>query len=162
MLHSSWSKSYISWLLYWIRWFSTSYVDRTGTQHTFSEEFKIPDVSENSSSDSDYFQTVSARKAVLLTRYVNFMKLYLRDVMNKKEHEPLMTFSSGIGVPEVLKDDQVNSSVSMSPLSEHYKKLFKAFVTHFEQEMDTINDKMLDREHQLLLKIYEHADTQTN
>jgi hypothetical protein len=47
-------------------------------------------------------------KAVLLLRYVNFMKHYLRNATN-----PNISMETGISVPELLKKEIKSKSVSL-------------------------------------------------
>jgi len=123
------------------------YKDRLGQQYKDSDVLKLQNHSE------DYFQTISIRKAILLTRYVNFFKNYLTDVRNKKDHTPTMNSTVGICAPPVerIKTDQ--SVQQMRELTAEYRPLFDVFIDYFSREMTVIDDPQLERELQPLVTI---------
>jgi Ca-activated chloride channel family protein len=133
--------------------FKTSYEDRTGKIFTENDEFKFP--LDKDESQEDYFENASTRKAVLLVRYVNFIKQFLRDVADDKK-VPSISTQTGIAVPEVIQRNASKSSSHRSvakELDEAWKTLFKKFIDHFEKEMEAIQDNSLDRELQHILTI---------
>ena len=57
--------------------------------------------------ESEYFENKSIQKAVLLTRYVNFMKHYLQDSKNKT---PSINFQTGITIPQLSRENKENGN----------------------------------------------------
>lgn len=55
-------------------------------------------------SSEEFYQNVSMRKAILLVRYVNFMKQFLHDMQENKT-EPTVG-SGGIPIPAVEHKDK--------------------------------------------------------
>jgi len=86
-------------------------------------------------SETDFFQNISIRKAILLVRYINFFKQYLRDSAQPSEKN-ILNKTTGILIPEVLsKDNKSYGSTSLKPLSGEWKEAFRLFISHFEEEM---------------------------
>jgi Ca-activated chloride channel family protein len=142
---------------------NTSYKDRKGKSYSSSETFQFPEDKEQ-----EQFSDTSCRKAVLLVRYVNFMKQFLRDAKKSKDSKnPVVSISetTGIPVPEVLKKEGKSwhsEVVAMKPLGAEYKALFSKFIAHFEKEMEAIDDSKLDRELQQILTIFQVEDKKPN
>jgi len=123
-----------------------SYTDADGTKYKDSESVKMPENSQ------EYYETKSIRKAILLVRYVNFMKQFLYD-MNAGSKVPTVG-DSGIPIPAPNHKDKNNVS-DKKDLEEPYKQVFQKFMSHFEHEMDVIEDKILDKELKQLIAIYD-------
>jgi len=130
----------------------TKYKDRLGKEFAEEQDFKFPNAEE------ECYENLSVRKAVLLTRYVSFMKHFLRDAA-KQSAEPSLGASTGIIPPTVLdKDDkQANGMVPLKPLNESFQKLFKIFLQYYEKEMEIIKDKQLEKEHDQLSGIFDKS-----
>jgi len=135
--------------------FRTAYKDRDGKEYCEVDPFEFVN------SGTNFYSNVSIRKSVLLVRYVNFMKNYIRDCRlgkrSSKTNTMSMTKETGIFIPELSEAREANDLVPMNPLTPEYKEIFKAFIDYFEEEMEAINDPKLDRELQQLMKIYEVA-----
>jgi len=127
--------------------FEVSYDDRNGK--TEKEEEWVDLI--NFTKTDEYFQNNCVRKAVLLVRYVNFIKNFLRD---RKQNSPSMGEKSGIPIPS-LDIHEKDDSVAMRPLNDEYKNIFKKFMTYFENEMKSIGDPLLNRELEKLIIIAE-------
>jgi Ca-activated chloride channel family protein len=137
--------------------FRTSYEDKHGKKFVESSEFNMPT---EKTEDKDHFENVSARKAVLLVRYVNFMKHFLRAAAAREQSDKEVVSIStdvGIPVPDLLPKGSSQSSKQTvrKKLDPSWHDLFKKFIDHFEQEMEIIQDNQLDRELQQLLTIYQ-------
>jgi len=135
----------------------TSYEDENANKFSEKESIQFPEEVKS----EELYENASIRKAILLTRYVNFMKHFLRDSKipkdNKVDIVPSINFTTGITVPEFQKSS--NSSASyLQPLKGAYKELFKGFIDYFEKEVDVIQDKTLEKELKQLSTIYEVSD----
>jgi len=129
--------------------FTTSYDDRSGKPYSFSEPFEMKDGSE------EYFETSSIRKAILLVRYVNFFKHFLRDSENNQK-SPSINTTTGITIPALLsKQNRSNRNVKRLPLGEEWKLLFQKFLHYFEEEIRATGDTTLEKELKQLVTIYE-------
>jgi len=132
--------------------FNTTYEDREGKKYTQSEECELK------YGEEEFYQNISIRKAILLVRYINFFKHFLRDMApSKKSVEPSISKKTGITVPSLLSKaaKKSYSTTSMSPLETGWKELFKEFIAHFEQEMKLIEDQSLDKALKQLITIYQ-------
>jgi len=146
--------------------FKLSYTDRFGTKYNETEVFEIPSSASSSSSSSssssteDYFQDSSIRKAILLTRFVTFMKHYLRDAANGKT-EPIMK-QQGLKpfTPPIPGATPTHSESpgAMRALKDPYREVFTTFIAHFKKESAAVKDEALDRELQQLLTIYDFKE----
>jgi len=121
---------------------TSTYKDRTGRSYGDVYDFQFP------SSQEELFQGSAVRKAVLLTRYVNFMKNFIRDSLNQPGVSPvpvIMDEKNGIPIPgEPSKE--TSKCAKIQPLSPAYKELFTKFITYFEKEADILQDKTLLQE----------------
>jgi len=135
--------------------FKTTYRDRFDKEYVEEYSLKIPDTQININNGQDYFQSISIRKAILLVRYVNFMKNYLRDAV-KKSKQPSITIMSGILIPEMItKRNNDHQKIPMRPLDENWVSLFSAFISYFRAEMEIINDIELNKIWKQLMTIYD-------
>jgi len=141
-----------------------TYKDKHNKEFSDTEEFRF------ASSSSSPFQDTSIRKAVLLLRYVNFMKHFIRDceradTANTKtgtaELRPSISLKSGIGIPSLKdasqKEDQHRSAQLRSLQGSDYQELFQLFSKHFEDEMRAIGDETLEKEFKQLTTIRDFA-----
>jgi len=126
----------------------TSYKDREGTPYSLTDTYNYPPDSKD-----NVYEDISTRKAILLMRYVNFMKHFLRDASAGVETQSINQ-KTGITVPE-LRSENKNFKALMTPLKEGWKELFKIFINHFEEEMKSIEDPTLDKQLAQLLQIYQ-------
>lgn len=127
--------------------FRLKYENRDGETFEVTQQAQVPVLPENG---NDVFDDVSVKKGVLLVRYVNFMKHFLRDA--EAQRDPSITPESGITIPELLPGNNTTSSyVKAEPLSEKYKFMFEKFAAHFEEQMDIIGDNSLEKEYKNLL-----------
>jgi len=130
----------------------TSYADVDGNKFNETDSIQFPDT-QNS---EDFYQNASIRKAILLTRYVSFMKHFLRDSKSSKGNEvPSIDLKTGITIPSLEKPTEYNSRAYMVPLKGVYKDLFERFIAYYEREVDAIGDKTLEKELKQLLQIIE-------
>mmetsp|Transcript_25455 Transcript_25455/g.35706 ORF Transcript_25455/g.35706 Transcript_25455/m.35706 type:complete len:500 (-) Transcript_25455:92-1591(-) len=126
--------------------FVVTYKDRYGQVYQDKDSLKIEDHS------GDFFETISIRKTILLTRYVNFFKSYLADVRTDRDSKPSMSTSVGIPIPQVTRDNS-SYAMRMKPLTAEYQLIFKSFIEYYTKEMSVIEDTQLDRELQPLITI---------
>lgn len=127
------------------------YSDR---EHAKYDEFAVMSA-EDLAGSTEKYQMLGVRKAILLTRYVNFMQTILQAL---HDGLPVPDMSNGIPVPPPLKpkvDSQETSSRRRAPsnpinVDAGYVALLKQFVTYFETEVDQIGDPSLTKELKLL------------
>jgi len=134
----------------------TSYEDENANKFSEKESIQFPEEVKS----EELYDNTSIRKAILLTRYVNFMKHFLRDSKISKDNKdivPSIDFKTGITVPQFQKTSSSHASY-LQPLKGVYKDLFKRFIDYFEQEVDVIQDKTLEKELKQLSTIYEVSD----
>jgi Ca-activated chloride channel family protein len=149
-----------------------TYEDREGKTYNDEEILQIPQVKPN----EEYYSNISARKAILLVRYVNFMKFFLGDCLNfsnnlrsgkesskeKQVMKPSKDLNqTGIPIPSP-SDDQKQGSVSRPLFDPSYLDLMKKFLEYMKNEMLVINDKQLDRELKSLVQIVEKVEADSN
>jgi len=134
------------------------YEGRDGQKYEDVDEF---DPGDFATSPVDKFQDSSVRKAVLLVRYVNFMKHLLNDARsNESQDIAIVSMDSKTGIlpPQVKNTINHNSSLRLRPLNKDSKVLIKQFVDYFEREMEAIDDKTLDKEMQQLVTILQTGE----
>jgi len=107
----------------------------------------------NTTITGDCYQNSLVRKAVLLVRYVNFMKIFLRDTATKAQH-PSMNEFIGIPIPDFPPTNDKNFGATIEKLSPEYSEIFKKFIAYFEREMIEIADPLLNRELEKLVAIF--------
>jgi len=131
--------------------FLASYRDMTDNIQKDEDTVDITALAEES--NNDYFQNNCIRKTVLLVRYVNFMKNFLRD-MRTNAKLPSMDQKNGIVIPPI--DEETKSEVNqMILLSKPYRDIIKVFISYFEREMIEIGDPLLNAELKKLITISE-------
>jgi len=123
--------------------FKIIYEDRTGKKYEDEQVFEFPNSSE------DKFQGSAIRKAVLLTRYINFMKVFVMDIASHKT-SPTVNTINGIPVPGSFEDSKQHTLGKLSP---EYHALFDKFVAYFSSEADVLGDPTLINELELIQKI---------
>jgi len=123
------------------------YEDKHAKKYQDSSVFQFP-------TKDEVFDNLSVRKAVLLVRYVNFFKQFIRD-QNASLTSPSVNAKSGIVVPSLVNENPSSHKYSMEPLNAEYKDTFKKFIDHFEKEMDVIEESQLEKELSQLTTIYE-------
>jgi len=138
---------------------TVSYEDRNGKKYTDYQTFQIACKNDN----ENYYQDASIRKAVLLVRYVNFMKHLLRDARALNGENIVISSMDnklGIPVPALLdkKDKSHTHSVQLRPLEANSQSLLKQFMDHYEKEVEAIADNTLDKEMQQLIKLHQTVD----
>jgi hypothetical protein len=131
--------------------FRTTYYDRNNKKYEDNEEFVIPEEAEKAS--GDYFQDTSIRKAVLLVRYVNFMKNYLENAKKTQKNRPMGMVKRGIFPGVTMKVPPAQDEQQVTAQNEETKESFKKFIDYFEREMEAVDDRMLDRELQNLISV---------
>jgi Ca-activated chloride channel family protein len=132
--------------------FLVTYQDMSGKIEKDEDIVDITALTEESS--NDYFQNNCVRKAVLLVRYVNFMKNFLRDIRTKAS-VPSMNQNTGIIIPSIEGESKSSAEI-MTPLSDPYAATFKKFISYFEHEMTEIGDPLLNTELKKLIAILEY------
>jgi len=134
------------------------YEGRDGKKYEDIDEF---DPGDFSTSSVDKFQDSSVRKAVLLVRYVNFMKHLLNDARSNESQDIAivsMDGKTGIPPPQVKKTISQHSQLRLRPLNKESKVLVKQFADYYEREMEAINDKTLDKEMQQLTTLLQTGE----
>jgi Ca-activated chloride channel family protein len=126
-----------------------TYQDRDGKTYNDEETLQIPQVKPN----EEYYSNLSARKLILLVRYVNFMKWFLSDCLKfqpKNQTEKLNPSKNlnqtGIPIPAASDDQDEGYSVAEPLFDSSYKELMKKFLEYMKKEMSVIQDKLLDRD----------------
>jgi len=132
--------------------FLVTYQDMSGKIEKDEDIVDITALTEKST--NDYFQNNCVRKTVLLVRYVNFMKNFLRDIRTKAS-DPSMNQNTGIIMPSIVGESK-SSAGKMTPLSAPYATAFKKFISYFEREMTEIGDPLLNTELKKLIAILEY------
>jgi len=132
--------------------FLATYQDMNGKIEKDEDIVDVTALTEES--NNDYFQNNCIRKTVLLVRYVNFMKNFLRDIRTHAS-EPSMNQNTGIIIPSI-EGESKSSAGKMTPLSTPYVATFKKFISHFEREMTEIGDPLLNTELKKLIAIMEY------
>lgn len=102
----------------------------------------------------EFYENSSIRKAILLVRYVNFMKQLLCDL--RDENAVPGVGDHGIPIPPAeIKDKHVSNkqlsnllkrSGHRKPLEQPYQQVVTKFINYFEKETEVINDKTLEKE----------------
>jgi len=125
--------------------FKTTYCDREGKKYEDNQELNFPGLN-----DSDIYSGSAARKAIVLTRYVNFMKQFIIDHSSKNNHQ----FDKlGIPIPKVKETNASSYGSSMHPLDATYRSIAERFRDYFTKEADSLGDAKLLKELELINKI---------
>jgi len=118
---------------------TVDYEDREGKKEQVTEKVSLP------TKQPDYYDNTGIRKGILLSRYGELMKNWIRDDRQEETNDDWINIEEH-GRP--LGDWERQSQ----PLhvSEKYKEKFEEFKRYFEQEMDAIGDKELEQELKIL------------
>jgi len=127
--------------------FKTSYSDRDGKRYEDYQEVDFPILGVN-----DIYTGSAVRKAILLVRYVNFMKQFIND--QKNNHKPQYD-TNGIPVPQLKESTVSDFGTSMKPIDDTYRSFAERFRVYFTREADVLTDTTLLKELELLNKILE-------
>jgi len=134
------------------------YINADGKKFQETENFTFGG---DKSGSADFYQNSCVRKAVLLTRFVSFMKHFLRDAARTKADPkalPSISLKTGITPPPLLSNDKKNTTCNMEPLNEHYKVLMGKFIAYFEKELEVLEDPELQKQ---LLSLHNFVDYKT-
>jgi len=88
---------------------------------------------------NEFYQCSSVRKAIVLSRYVNLMKHWIRDTSTSTT-TPTITSESGILIPSLVPPKEKNQTKTVSP---HYRNLFGKFSTYITKQSDDLKDDKL-------------------
>jgi len=133
--------------------FKTTYCDREGKKFEDYQELTFPGLS-----DSDVYSGSAARKAILLTRYVNFMKQFIIDHSSNSNYQ----FDKlGIPIPKVKETNVSSYGSSMKPLDDTYHSITERFRTYFIKEADALGDSKLLKELEIINKILDLKEDQS-
>jgi len=112
----------------------TTYFDEENKKHSQQEpvKFSLP-------ASSEHYANNSVRKAIILSRYVNLMKHWIRDTSTSSTR-PRISRDSGILVPAVVPPKATNHSKMVTP---HYRELFQLFMKYLENQSDDLKDDKL-------------------
>lgn len=114
----------------------TQFLFRSEQVSTFQQEesYEVTFIS-----PEELYTNTAVRKAILLTRFVNLMKWWIRDVMSV---EYSVNEHVGIPCPPVeYKKGETRNMPMMVPLE--YRKIFATFAEYFTREMDALGDESL-------------------
>jgi Ca-activated chloride channel homolog len=128
----------------------TSYMDRSGKVDGEESQIAIENKKE-------YFDNSGIRKGILLSRYANLIKGWIKDERSTLSepdppvpYEPCIDWRVGIIIPPEPALGQWERKSSPLQVSDHYQALFTDFKKHFVLEMVTIGDDTLDKEVSIL------------
>jgi len=121
--------------------FKINYNDRDNNKYTTEQQFEFP----KSDGTKDVFQGSAARKVILLTRYINFMKYLTLDFHNKNPSTVIEV--NGIPIPPI---DNINTIAKVPDLSPTQIKQIETFIKYFLSEADALQDMQLSKELGLL------------
>ena len=126
--------------------FRLEYVDTENNKYSEEYSFTIPQGKEEAQ-----FDNTSIQKGIALSRFVSFMKHYLRSPST-----PEISLTSGITIPTPLTNESTNPKPRQSiDLSQEWKPLFAKFVEYFASQVDMIGDKKMEKELSTLQKLQE-------
>jgi len=129
--------------------FCVTYEDRDGKKYIDEHLLEFP------SADGEFYQGSAVRKAVLLTRFVNFMKNYIIDVQEKHD-TPTVNNKIGIILPP-LNYANAHSAATVSQLNPAFSDLFDKFIAYFNNEADKLSDHELLKELDILHMIKKNS-----
>ena len=87
-----------------------------------------------------YYSNTAIRKAILLTRFVNLMKWWIRDVSSTRD---LTSVNEQDGIPPAPVDVIPRSWNVHMDVPRQYKKAFATFADYFSAEMEALGDETL-------------------
>jgi len=125
--------------------FCVTYDDRDGKKYIDERLFEFPKAT------GEFFEGSAVRKAVLLTRFVNFMKNYIVDVKEKRD-TPTVNSKNGIILPP-LNYINAHETAKMPQLNPAFSDSFDRFIAYFNSEADKLGDHELLKELDILHKI---------
>ena len=100
-------------------------------ENKFGKEFKSEKyVSFGNDQNNDYFDNLGIRKGVLLSKYVNICKEWIKSTKDEEKEK--------------------NSNDGDIKINEKYGNIFNKFMKYFENEMIIINDKTLYKELEII------------
>jgi len=117
--------------------------------------FEFPQIT-----DGETFQGSAVRKAVLITRYVNFMRNFVVDVLEKHE-TPTVNSKNGIALPPLNYNKSLKNG-KMTKLTPEFNPLFEKFYAYFTSEADKLGDGDLVKELDILNKIKNNSEKQSS
>lgn len=131
------------------------YTDRLGTrhQHRFTHTIPPPPAAPATAS----YEGNAVRKAILLARYVNFVRAYLHDARTGAA-TPSVNDAAGIP-PAPLVSSLTTNLTKASPMSAAYLALTDRFERHFNEEAQALDDKLLAKELALLQELKTKGQT---
>jgi len=112
---------------------TTQYFDEENKKHVQQSKMKLP------LGKTDFYANNSVRKAIILSRYVNLMKHWIRDTSTAVK-TPTISRESGILVPSVVPPKATTSTKTVTP---HYRDLFQQFMKYLEGQSDDLKDDKL-------------------
>jgi len=126
--------------------FCVTYDDRDGKKYIDERLFEFPKTT------GEFFEGSAVRKAVLLTRFVNFMKNYIVDAQEKRDTPSVNKKKNGIILPPLNYINAYNT-VAMPQLNPAFSESFDRFIAYFNIEADKLGDHELLKELDILHKI---------
>lgn len=136
------------------------YTDAQGRRHSVDRQVSMRDAVVR----NPYYQSSAIRKAILLSRYVTLMKNWLIDAHaqcnDRVNHPPVplpMLKRRCMIYPPLRPEfgtlSQWERRSCPLRVSEGYRKLFAYFARHYQDEMQALKDKSLQREYKILRKL---------
>jgi len=113
-----------------------SYKDAQGKPYYYNADITLG--FGGASEQGKVYSDESIRKAILLVRYVNLMKWWIRDTTNGNEHASV-SLTAGLPAFPVSKAAPSSfASVVEKSISPHYQAIFQHFLNHYEDELDAL------------------------
>ncbi|HOT07019.1 MAG: von Willebrand factor type A domain protein [Methanosaeta sp. PtaB.Bin039] len=103
----------------------------------------------------DYYQDTGIRKGILLSRYADLLKLWMKEERAAIEKVPSEARSPTVGRGRsalIGGNEWARRSVPLH-VSDEFRARFELFVKHFQNEMEAIGDGSLKRELDILNKL---------
>ncbi len=132
-----------------------SYKDRNGTKDSDEALVSMAQV------EPDFYQNDGIRKAVLLSRYADLLKDWIKDerkaIDSGEEIAPTVSLEDGIIVP--ISFSQWERQSLPLQVASPYRKLFAVFGSYFAEEAKAIGDDTLGREEDILNRLANFSAT---
>lgn len=125
-----------------------SYNTRTGKQESIKRDLGFNE-------SPEYFDNTGVRKAVLLSRYGELMKSWVRSERQEINDTPVYN-PENPELPRQTGTEQERTSVPLKISKKHRNKISR-FQDYFKQEMERIGDDSLQKEVDLMSKIMENT-----
>ena len=115
----------------------------------------------------DVYQNNGIRKAIVLARYANLLKIWISDEresrqVNREIEEPLISYETGILIPEqVVLSKWERTSVSFT-VSDSYRNLLIVMRDYIDSERVILGDETLEKEIEILDKLISTPSTLTS